>query len=157
MNDITLDIAKRHFEIIKSLDENGYEAWSARDLMTRLGYDRWENFERVIRKAIQACENSGMNSMGQFRDVTKEVKGSNGATFLTKDYRLTRYACYLIAQNGDPTKEQIALAQTYFALQTRQQELAQENANELERLTAREKLTTTEKIFWGHVQPRHKR
>lgn len=149
MNDIRLEIAKRHFEIIKSIDGEGNETWSARDLMLRLGYDRWENFERVIRKAIQACENSGIDSMGQFRDVTKEVKASNGATFLIKDYLLTRYACYLIAQNGDPKKEQIALAQTYFAYQTRKQEVAQENAKEFERLTAREKLTATEKKFSG--------
>lgn len=149
MNDIRLDIAKRHFEIIKSVDEDGNESWSARDLMPRLGYDRWENFERVIRKAIQACENSGLDSMGQFRDVTKHVKSSSGATFLVKDYRLTRYACYLIAQNGDTTKQEIALAQTYFALQTRKQEVAQESAKELERLSAREKLTATEKKFSG--------
>lgn len=149
MTNLKLDLAKKHFEIIKSSDEDGTEAWSARDLMPRLGYDRWENFERVIRKAIQACENSGLDSMGQFRDITKHVKSSSGATHLVKDYRLTRYACYLIAQNGDSTKEEIALAQTYFALQTRRQEVAQENVKELERLTAREKLTTTEKKFSG--------
>ncbi len=79
MNDLSL--ARKQFEIIKSVDGNGSEAWSGRDLMSRLGYDRWENFERVIRKAIQACENSGIDSIGQFRDVTKEVKASNGATF----------------------------------------------------------------------------
>lgn len=149
MNDLRLDIAKRHFEIIKSVDEDGNESWSARDLMPRLGYDRWENFESVIKKAIRASENAGLDSMGQFREVTKPLLGANGAVQMIKDYRLTRYACYLIAQNGNPKKEEVALAQTYFAIQTRKQEVAQESAKELERLSAREKLTATEKKFSG--------
>lgn len=149
MNDLRIDIAKKHFEIIKSVDENGTELWSARDLMSRLGYDKWDNFENVIKKAIQASVNSGIDPMGHFLAIRKESVGGNGAIIFSKDYRLTRYACYLIAQNGDPSKEQIALAQTYFAIQTRKQEVMQENVKELERLTAREKLTITEKKFSG--------
>lgn len=141
--------AKKHFEIIKSVDENGNETWSARDLMAKLGYDRWENFFNVIKKAAIACKNSGIDITGQFRATTKESIGGNGATIYAKNYRLTRYACYLIAQNGDSIKEQVAWAQSYFALQTRKQEVAVENQQGLERLTAREKLSQTEKKFAG--------
>lgn len=149
MTDLRLELAKKHFELIKSVDENGNETWSARDLMSRLGYDKWENFEKVISKAILACKTSGLDPMGHFLAIRKESTGGNGAIIYSKDYILSRYACYLIAQNGDSKKEQIALAQTYFAFQTRKQEVAQENAKEFERLTAREKLTTTEKKFSG--------
>lgn len=149
MSNLKFDLAKRHFEVIKAMNEDGVEMWSARDLMPLLGYDKWENFEKVIKKAIQASDNSGIDSMGQFLEVRKESIGGNRAVFYSKDYRLTRYACYLIAQNGDPTKEEIAFAQTYFAFQTRKQEVMQKNASELERLTARDKLSNTEKRFSG--------
>lgn len=149
MNNLNVTEAKKYFEMIKSVDDSGIESWSARDLMSRLGYDRWENFLLVIKKAIIASKNSGFDSDLHFRDVTKTSPMPNGGFKRIKDYKLSRYGCYLIAQNGDSTKEQIALAQTYFAFQTRKQEVAQENAKELERLSARDKLSTTEKNFSG--------
>ena len=149
MQDLTLDIAKRKFELIKSTDENGDERWSARKLMLELGYDRWENFENVISKAKEACKNSGFDTTGHFREVTKTSEMPNGGEKIIKDFELSRYACYLIAQNGESTKKEIALAQTYFAFQTRKQELIEENSQELERLTARNKLSETEKHFSG--------
>lgn len=149
MNDLRIDIAKRHFEIIKSVDENGNESWSARDLMVKLGYETWQSFERVINKAKESCRSVGIDLNSNFSDVTKVYIKTDGRPYSLRDIKLSRYACYLIAQNGDPTKEQIALAQTYFAIQTRKQEVMQENVKELERLTAREKLTTTEKKFSG--------
>ncbi len=94
------------FDEIKQVDGSGIESWSARDLMPRLGYDRWENFEKVIGKAKKASDNSSIDSIGQFRDITKALIRGNGARSTAKDYKLTRYACYLIAQNGDTTKPQ---------------------------------------------------
>lgn len=149
MNDLRINIAKKHFEIIKSMDDSSHESWSARDLMIRLGYDKWQNFELVINKAKEACEKVGYDVESNFTDVSKVQIKADGKPYTIKDIKLSRYACYLIAQNGDPTKEQIALAQTYFAIQTRKQEVMQGNAKELERLTAREKLTVTEKRFSG--------
>src|SRR5690606_4194316 len=102
--------------------EAGVESWSARELMSRLGYNRWENFKNSISKAIIACKNSGINPIGQFRETTKQIKTGRNAHFSAQDYHLTRYACYLIAQNGDSSKPAIAAAQTYFAIQTYRQE-----------------------------------
>ena len=93
MNDIPIDIANKHFEIIKSVDDNGNESWSARDLMIKLGYDKWDNFEKVIKKAIVACETSGINAMGHFLAIRKESIGGNNAVIYAKDYRLTRILC----------------------------------------------------------------
>jgi len=107
------------FENIKHIDENGVEFWYAREIMKILEYNKWENFEKVINKAKASCENSGISAFEHFPDVRKMFKAGNGAKQLKNDYKLTRYACYLIAQNGDPRKEVIALAQTYFAIQTR--------------------------------------
>lgn len=149
MLDLRLELAKKHFEIIKFHDDKGEEKWSARVLMSRLGYDRWENFEKVIKKAIQSCVNSGFDPIGHFRESTKELIVGNGAVAIVRDYNLSRYACYLIAQNGDSTKEPIALAQTYFAFQTRKQEVMEEYSKEIERLSARDKLTVTERNFSG--------
>jgi len=113
------------FEDIKHIDENGMEYWYARELMKMLEYNKWENFEKVINKAKEACENSNISVIEHFPDVRKLSKRANNAEVLIKDYKLTRYACYLIAQNGDSRKEVIALAQTYFAIQTRKQEISE--------------------------------
>ena len=111
------------FEDIKHTDENGIEFWYARELMKILEYKQWRRFENVIDKAKQACENSGISVFEHFADVGKLSKRANNAEVVIKDYKLTRYACYLIAQNGDSRKKVIALAQTYFAVQTRKQEI----------------------------------
>ena len=112
------------FETIKQIDENGVEFWYARDLQRVLQYAKWENFSKVIDRAILACKNSGFNVRDHFPDVRKTIQMPKTAEKKVIDYRLTRYACYLIVQNGDPRKEIIALGQTYFAIQTRRQELA---------------------------------
>ena len=113
------------FEAIKHFDENGNEYWEARELMKILKYNKWENFEKVINKAKDACKNSNISVIEHFPDVRKLSKRANNAEVLIKDYNLTRYACYLIAQNGDSRKKVIALAQTYFAIQTRKQEISE--------------------------------
>lgn len=115
----------RTFESIKHIDENGVEYWYARELQNVLEYNKWENFEKVIAKAKIACENTGISVIEHFPDVRKTIKMPKGAEKEINDYKLTRYACYIIAQNGDPRKEVIALAQTYFAVQTRKQEITE--------------------------------
>ena len=117
--------SNKTFEDIKHIDEYGIEFWYARELMKMLEYNKWENFEKVINKAKDACENSYISVIEHFPEVRKLATRSNNAEVLIKDYKLTRYACYLIAQNGDPRKEVIALAQTYFAIQTRKQEISE--------------------------------
>jgi DNA-damage-inducible protein D len=112
------------FEAIKQVDENGLEFWFARDLQRVLQYVQWRNFHTVIDRAMLACKNSGLNVADHFADVSKTIEMPKSAVKQVVDYRLTRYACYLIVQNGDPRKEIIALGQTYFAIQTRRQELA---------------------------------
>ena len=109
----------KSFEDIKHIDDNGVEFWYARELMKVLEYNKWENFEKVINKAKDACENSSISVFEHFPDVRKLSKRANNAEIEIKDYKLSRYACYLIAQNGDSRKKVIALAQTYFAVQTR--------------------------------------
>ncbi len=118
-------IAKEYkcFEDIKKVREDGTEYWCARDLATVLDYSKWENFHKVIKRAMIACKNSGHAVEGDFPEVRKIVN-AGATTKPTKDYELTRYACYLIVQNGDPRKEVIALGQTYFAIQTYRQEVA---------------------------------
>ena len=113
------------FEDIKHIDEYGTEYWYARELMKVLQYSNWQNFEKIINKAKTAYKNSEINVNEQFIDVNKLSKRANNAEVLIKDYKLTRYACYLIAQNGDSRKKVIALAQTYFAIQTRKQEISE--------------------------------
>ena len=113
----------KDFESIKKVDENGIEYWTARELMQVLGYSTWKNFEEVIKKAQQACLQSAQDVKSHFADIGKMVKMGLDIVRKISDFKLDRYACYLIAQNGDSTKSQIALAQTYFAIQTRKQEI----------------------------------
>ena len=125
------EYTERVFEDIKHIDEFGDEYWYARELMPVLGYSKWENFNKVIEKAIDACQNSSINYKEHFPDIRKMLEMPNNATKEIIDYKLSRYACYLIAQNGDSRKRTIALAQTYFAIQTRKQELTEKEYNEL--------------------------
>ena len=113
------------FEGIKHTDEEGREYWYARELMVVLQYKKWQNFEAIINKAMISCTNSKINVLDHFANVSKMVKIGSGAEREQQDYKLTRYACYLIAQNGDSRKKVIAIAQTYFAVQTRKQELSE--------------------------------
>ena len=123
--EILKDCSGKNFEDIKHIDENGTEFWYARELMSILQYSKWENFKKVIEKAIIACENSEIPTKDCFTDVRKPIISGKGKEEFILDYKLTRYACYLIAQNGDSRKKVIALAQTYFAIQTRKQELSE--------------------------------
>ena len=122
---------EKTFEEIKHIDENGDEFWYARELMISLGYAKWDNFRGVIVKAMQSCENSNISIFDCFAEVGKPIISGKGKTEYIEDYKLTRYACYLIAQNGSPSKKQIALAQTYFAVKTRQQEMTEERYKQL--------------------------
>ncbi len=119
------------FEDIKHMGENGIEYWYARELQVVLNYKEWRKFEGVIQKAKKAAENSSINVFEHFVDIDKLSKRANNAEVTIKDYKLTRYACYLIAQNGDSRKKVIALAQTYFAIQTRKQEISEKEYSSL--------------------------
>ena len=128
---------KEQFDLVIHNDETAkVEFWYARELMPLLGYERWENFDKAISRAMDSCETSGIEVSDHFREVTKMVSLGSGARRSVKDYMLTRYACYLIAQNGDPKKEEIAFAQSYFAVQTRKQELIEERIALIERTEA---------------------
>jgi DNA-damage-inducible protein D len=145
MNENTLSKLKTSFDLLQqTVPDSDVEFWYARDLMPELGYDRWENFSKVIQKGVESCKTVGAPVENHFRGVTKMVKIGSGAERPVDDIVLTRYACYLIAQNGDPRKEPIAFAQTYFALQTRKQELIEERLRLQERLQARQRLTESE-------------
>lgn len=141
-------------EIVKIIQEEAVEFWYARDLMAILGYDRWENFHKAIERAIDSCKASEIEPADHFRSVTKMVQIGSGAERAVKDYMLTRYACYLIAQNGDPRKEEIAFAQSYFAVQTRKQELIEERIAYIERTEARGKLRESEKRLSQNIYER---
>jgi DNA-damage-inducible protein D len=134
-----------NFEAHAQQTESGVEYWLARDVQHLLGYTKWENFQSVVNKAKTACEISGHEIANHFPDVRKMVDLGSGSQREVDDIMLTRYACYLIAQNGDPRKPEIAFAQTYFAIQTRRAELIEQRLLEVERVQARKKLSTTEK------------
>ena len=127
-----------------AFDYQGIECWSARELQTLLNYTEWRNFENVINKAKDSCKTAKQDINNHFVDINKMVQIGSGAEKSITDILLTRYACYLIAQNGDPKKEEIAFAQSYFAIQTRKQEILEERILLAKRLEAREKLTATE-------------
>lgn len=141
-------------ELIHIEKDTQVEYWLARELMSVLGYERWENFEKSIRRAKESCESQGIAIEDHFREVTKMVQIGSSAKRKIKDYMLTRYACYLIAMNGDTQKEEIAFAQSYFAVQTRKQELIEERIALIERTRARDKLRESEKRLSQNIYER---
>lgn len=135
-------------------ETEGVEYWSARELQELLGYAQWKNFQNVIAKAKKSAENAGVVLSDHFADIGKMVPLGSGSEREIEDVALTRYACYVIAQNGDSAKPEIAFAQTYFALQTRKQELIEQRLLETERVAAREKLMKSEKKLSGIIYER---
>lgn len=146
------DLFHRFENAASELD--GVECWSARDLQLLLGYSKWENFEKVIEKAKDACKNVGEQIQYHFPNIRKTIPMPKGAEKEIDDILLTRYACYLIAQNGDSRKQEISFAQNYFAVQTRRAELVEQRLLEFERVKAREKLSQTEKQLSGVLYER---
>lgn len=144
------DITASHkdFESIKKIDENGIEYWEARKLMPLLGYENWQKAEEVIARAARACINSGQDVDNHFNHSVKMVQIGSNTVRRVKDYKLDRYACYLVAQNGDPNKPEIALAQTYFAIQTRRQEVFEQLPDAAKRLFIRNEVSDhNKKLF----------
>lgn len=149
-----LELRSKFDALVQLVPEEKVEFWFARDLQQPLGYARWENFITAIKRAINSCEMTGYYPENHFRGVTKKVKLGSGSERSIEDFMLTRYACYLIAQNGDPRKEPIAFAQSYFALQTRKQELIEERMRLQARLGARGKLKEAEKALSQNIYER---
>ena len=137
------------FESLKKLNKHGVEYWSARDLQPCLGYSKWQRFELTIKKAVESCKQSGNDPENHFAGAGKMVGIGSQSERKVEDYHLSRFACYLIAQNGDPRKPEIAQAQKYFAIQTRRQEVSDQMAADLERLETREQMTVEFKALSG--------
>ena len=140
------------FESLRQTNDFGAEFWSARALQPLLGYSQWRRFEQAIERAIASCEASGNAAGHHFAGVGKPISGGKGAVQIVNDYQLSRFACYLIAQNGDPRKPEIALAQQYFAVQTRRQELSEQAAADTERLELRKQTAEEFKALSGAAQ-----
>jgi DNA-damage-inducible protein D len=139
----------KDFESIKKLDENGVEYWQARELMRLFGYSEWRSFDEVINKAIIAAQNSNQNTENHFGHLTKMVRTGSDSIRPVKDWKLDRYACYLVAQNGDSHKAEIAAAQTYFAIQTRRQEIIDNLSQAERRLFIRKGISMENKFLFG--------
>ncbi|MCL2873135.1 MAG: hypothetical protein FWF41_09260 [Betaproteobacteria bacterium] len=147
VNQTELSIAGASFESLKKANAHGAEYWSARDLQPLLGYSQWRRFERAIECTISYCKQSGNPPEHHFAGAGKPIPGGKGAVQVVDDYHLSRFACYLIAQNGDSRKPEIAQAQKYFAIQTRRQELSDQAAADQERLELRN--PTMDKRLWN--------
>jgi len=155
MNKKMIQKLQNQFDALaQNMPERDVKFWFARDLQEPLGYARWENFLTAIKRAISSCETTGYTPDDHFRGVTKMVSLGSGAERPIEDFMLTRYACYLIAQNGDPRKEPIAFAQSYFALQTRKQELLADRMQMIARMEARDRLKESEKTLSQNIYER---
>ena len=143
---------EKTFEELKLTNEHGAEYWSARDLQPLLGYSQWRRFEDAIKRAMISCETSGNEPAHHFAGAGKPIVGGKGAVQMVDDYQLSRFACYLIAQNGDPRKPEIAQAQKYFAVQARRQELSEQAAADMERLELRKQTSEEFKALSGAAQ-----
>ncbi len=150
-----IETLKQKFDDILNIEKDeSIEFWYARDLQKVLGYNNWQNFIEVINKAMLACKNAGIEIENHFIDINKMVTIGSNAVRKVQDYMLTRYACYLIAQNGDSKKQEIAFAQTYFAVQTRKQEIIEDRIKLMNRLEARDRLKESEKQLSKNIYER---